>query len=551
MPGEAPKYRPGGSAAPSPSPPATALKMLWLLGCLCLAAGPALAKVGSFGECRRFFYGGLEPKGLGSASAAAICQQRGGQPRFATLYDRERSVPRWSAYVLRAQSCPGQAQRRSQWFVEPQLASASMSPDMATESESGLCCGAERPGQALSEHYEDTAFSRGQLNPGDHHCDAARTATFTLTNAVPLEPCFAHGRWRLLQRALRDQLRLSCPAGAYVVTGATPGTVAIPSAADKEGDRERQLGRVVVPRHVWTAVCCDSTKPEEKFSLAFLAENTAASRVQAFPVKTLAERLAAIHATSESVEIFADDCNSQSPKVQAVIAGVQNALDFSMSPAAGWKEAEDAGNAEEEEGLELDAATTLSFSSLRAWHQRFTKLHRQGAVACVLQRADAAPGPEPPAGSWAKECVLQQQKHLPSSLTAAEGWSCDRLPCDTHGEASYRWCYAAERRGESRVPCCSSRCAVPDGERQLSCDRGDGERISCSPLYSAVTVKGQSCRDGFPCGLYGKSYFWCYTDEQGSWDYCCAPQHFCGGHGYGYSWCYVDNRQSSWKKCAP
>ncbi|XP_067169866.1 endonuclease domain-containing 1 protein-like [Apteryx mantelli] len=531
------------------------MAMLWLLGCLCVGAAPALAKVGSFGECRRFFYGGLEPKRLGSPSAAKICQQHRGQPFFATLYDRWRLVPHWSAYTLSAELCPGQAQRRSQWFVEPQLVSADLSPDMSMESECSPCRGEGKLSQALNEHYEDTAFVRGQLNPGAHQCGASRTATFALTNAVPLEPCFAHGRWRALQWVLRAQLRQSCPASdggvAYVVTGATPGADAIPADDDREGDRERLLGQVTVPRHVWTAVCCDNAKPEEKFSLAFLAENKASSKIQVLQVKKLAEKLAAIHQTLETIEIFADDCNSQSPKTQDVLSAVTNALDSSLSafPAEAWKDLDDPDSSEEDQ--KLDVAVTLSFSSMARWHQRFTKLHRQGSLACVLQRADTVGDPAVPAGTWAKECVLQEQKHLPGSMAAAEGWSCDRLPCDFHGKSSHRWCYTDERSGESRVPCCSSRCAAADGEEKFTCDRGDGKRIACSPLYSAVTIQGQPCRAGFPCGLYGKRYFWCYTDDQNNWGYCCAPQHFCGSHGYSYSWCYVGNTWSKWEYCNP
>ncbi|XP_068780039.1 uncharacterized protein [Struthio camelus] len=533
------------------------MEMLWLLGCFCLGAGPVLAKVGSFSECHYFFYQGLAPKQLGSASATKICQQHRGQSHFATLYDQERFIPHWSAYILSTELCPGQALRRSQWFVEPQLVSMEMSPDMATESECSVCRSRGKLSQALNEHYEDTAYGRGQLNPAAHQCGATRVATFTLTNAVPLEPCFAHGHWQALQQVLQTQLWQSCSGHdgsvAYVVTGVTPGADAIPAAADMEGDRERLLRQVTVPRHIWTAVCCNNAKPEHKFSLAFLAENKAGSKIQALQVEKLAEKLAAIHGTSETTEIFADDCNSHSPKVQDILSAVKKALALAPSafPAEVWKDPGEPDSSEEDQKLELDVAVTLTFSSLMRWHRYFTKLHNQGALACVLQRADSVGGPALPADAWAKECVLQEQKHLPGSMTAAEGWPCNGWPCGFYGNSSYSWCYSAEKKGENQAPCCSTRCAVRAGEAAHTCDRGDGKRISCSPRYSAVTIQGQPCRAGFPCGLYGKTYFWCYTDDQDNWDYCCAPQHFCGTHSYDYTWCYVNNVQSKWKYCKP
>ncbi|XP_056423422.1 uncharacterized protein LOC130362613 [Hyla sarda] len=41
----------------------------------------------------------------------------------------------------------------------------------------------------------------------------------------------------------------------------------------------------------------------------------------------------------------------------------------------------------------------------------------------------------------------------------------------------------------------------------------------CSPSFD-VTMKGEPCRKDHLCGSYGKSYFWCYTDESNNWGYC-------------------------------
>jgi hypothetical protein len=66
-----------------------------------------------------------------------------------------------------------------------------------------------------------------------------------------------------------------------------------------------------------------------------------------------------------------------------------------------------------------------------------------------------------------------------------------------------------------------------------------------------TTVNGEkclrSCRQNREAG-----FFYCQVDDQGSWDFCCRPDHFCGfSPGLSVSWCYVGTgpSQSIWRSC--
>uniref|UniRef100_A0A8C4Y3S6 Endonuclease domain-containing 1 protein-like n=1 Tax=Gopherus evgoodei TaxID=1825980 RepID=A0A8C4Y3S6_9SAUR len=235
--------------------------MDWLmpLGCVSLWVGLVLSEVGSFSRCYDYFYKDVEPHGFRYSNLY----------HFATLYDRPQRIPRWSAYTLGDPNCPGQAKKMSQWFVEPQVspkADSTLSPDE------------RRSSQAINEDYEDTSYDRGHLNPNAFQCNVGRTATFTLTNAAPMDPCFNRIRWAKLEEALKRQLTGSCRnvgGKPYLVTGAVP-----------KWDRNRPYNRVSVPSHIWTAVCCDHRDNNCKFSFAFIGENKEVSNFK-MPLKII------------------------------------------------------------------------------------------------------------------------------------------------------------------------------------------------------------------------------------------------------------------------
>uniref|UniRef100_A0A8C8S1Y9 Endonuclease domain-containing 1 protein n=1 Tax=Pelusios castaneus TaxID=367368 RepID=A0A8C8S1Y9_9SAUR len=264
-----------------------------LLGCISLWAGLVLAEVGSFDECKQYFCKEFQPFGFQISHWAQICQRYNRQYHFATLYDKANRIPYWSAYILSVANCPDQTSRKRQWFVEPQV-----SP--STENESTLSEKELRFSQAINEDYEDTSYTRGHLNPYSFQCDDSSTATFTLTNAVPMEPYFNQVRWHKLEKNLKRQLIENCISKrgtAYLVTGAVP--------SDNEKIPKTDEDKVSVPSHIWTAVSCDHPDNNRKFSFAFLAENKAASRLQLMSVEQLNSELSRLY--SRTIKIFSND----------------------------------------------------------------------------------------------------------------------------------------------------------------------------------------------------------------------------------------------------
>nr|XP_005313444.1 endonuclease domain-containing 1 protein-like isoform X1 [Chrysemys picta bellii] len=542
---------------------------LILLGCVSLWAGLTLAEVGSFSGCTEYFYQGAEPRGFATADTAEICQRYNNRYHFATLYDRPNRIPRWSAYTLGDLACPGQPQRRSQWFVEPQLARPDKSPEMTTEADSTLTVDERRSSQAINEDYGDTSYDRGHLNPNAFQCNDGRTATFTLTNAAPMDPCFNRIHWYKLEKTLKTQLTVSCRnvgGTPYLVTGAVPSDgEKIPiEEEDKEGDRNRPYNRVSVPSHIWTAVCCDHRDNNRKFSFAFIGENKEASSLQIIPVEQLNAELSGLYKISETVNVFADDCGSRSQKGQEVLSATKEALYSSfriflfdsyphlLPPAKRSKLNSETSQVMRSTNLDQNKVqlTGIRFlvgiSSLSDWHRQFEKTYEQDDLACVLAPAGVAAAKA--SGISDKVCTLQEQKHLPNSGVTAKGGSCVKQACEYH-EYAYSWCYTSHSNHWDY--CCIAKCTVNPESKQYECPRGDGSTTPCSPQYSTVTVSGTACRADHPCGLYEKSYFWCYTDYQDNWDHCCSPQHYCGSHDYDYQWCYTQDPEAAWQYCTP
>ena len=62
--------------------------------------------------------------------------------------------------------------------------------------------------QAIMEDFRNTGYDKGHLNPNFYQCDDSRTATFTLTNAVPQDPCFNQQSWKKMEEASLDWSRI-------------------------------------------------------------------------------------------------------------------------------------------------------------------------------------------------------------------------------------------------------------------------------------------------------------------------------------------------------
>lgn len=94
------------------STPALLLLAAWL-------GGPVLGEVADdFSRCLDFFYKAAPPRGIGGPEYQPICQRYRNRYRFASLYDRRRRSPLFSAYELKV----ADGKRPSvPWMYEPQV----------------------------------------------------------------------------------------------------------------------------------------------------------------------------------------------------------------------------------------------------------------------------------------------------------------------------------------------------------------------------------------------------------------------------------------------
>ena len=80
--------------------------------------------------------------------------------------------------------------------------------------------------QAVDDDYAESGFNRGHLNPNFlMDGQEARLATFTLTNAVPQEPCFNQGAWKRAEQLFDEVFVSFCyrrGGQVHALTGAVP-----------------------------------------------------------------------------------------------------------------------------------------------------------------------------------------------------------------------------------------------------------------------------------------------------------------------------------------
>ncbi|XP_056369728.1 endonuclease domain-containing 1 protein-like [Oenanthe melanoleuca] len=221
-----------------------------LASCLCLGHSEVVKTFKT--ACTKFFYEKTLPSDiLRPRNAARICQVYDNQYRFATLYDKTRRIPVYSAYIYR----PGNGERYESWFVEPQLIKKKYRKAMDTEDSIietyGITSEDIGENQAIDKDYSGaTGFDRGHLCPSHHQSDYnGRWATFTLTNIVPQNSTLNQNAWRIYEEETMAEKTRGCDT-TYVITGAVPGNTNISN------------GRVNVPSHIWSAACClEGTNP--------------------------------------------------------------------------------------------------------------------------------------------------------------------------------------------------------------------------------------------------------------------------------------------------
>ncbi|XP_069482886.1 endonuclease domain-containing 1 protein-like [Ambystoma mexicanum] len=264
--------------------------LLLVLHCHTMVNAEVLTSPFSRKNCAEFFYKNTEPKNLLTQRFARICQQLNRNQkkyRFATLYDRIKRTPVYSAYIYEA----GRA-NRDDWFIEPQLVSQKYQREMEMESDTEIDPALLKESQAVNQDYVNSRYDRGHLNPCQHHRHASDSlATCTLTNIVPQNPVLNQGAWREYEESFRR--RAANCIMTYVITGVIPGNNYISD------------GRVNIPGYIWSAACCTRNQGGP-MTWAVIALNDREGTVDDISVKDLEEKLAT-H-PKRPVKLFHEDC---------------------------------------------------------------------------------------------------------------------------------------------------------------------------------------------------------------------------------------------------
>ncbi|NWR86545.1 ENDD1 protein, partial [Furnarius figulus] len=272
--------------------------MLWLLllqvwaSCLWLGHSEV---VNSFSTCSQFFYRGIFPSSaLQTNSSALICQRYMNQYFFATLYNTQKRIPVYSAYIY--QRGPGD-RPAARWMIEPQLVNRTYPKQMETEgalknmyhiSEIQIS-----QSQAINKDYDyQTGWNRGHLNPSGHqNSNVSRTATFTLTNVVPQNSSLNKGAWKSYEQKTVVQRSQNCQA-TYIIVGAVPGNRTIAN------------GRINIPSHIWSGACCKMNNTMSAW--AAIAQNDR-NHVDNITLGDLEGRLSRLY-NRGPVSLFHSDC---------------------------------------------------------------------------------------------------------------------------------------------------------------------------------------------------------------------------------------------------
>ncbi|XP_048061891.1 uncharacterized protein LOC125277522 [Megalobrama amblycephala] len=546
--------------------------VLGLLTCIVLRAFSAQAKVvRTFDECKQFFYKETAPRGM-DQNTKIICQmyEQGGS-YYATLYysDHHR-IPLYSAYTFDS-SCSSATGRTDDWHIEPQISQPRSQIDhMVLEKDSNKDI--IKRNQAISKDYTDTGYDRGHLNPNSFQCNEGRLATFTLTNAAPMDACFNRVHWKNWETTLRSFLKpmlVNHDATAYIVTGTVPdANLRIPQRGISE-----EPERVTVPSHIWTAVCYKHPDDRKSFSFGYMGKNQPEGDISLMTISNLNNRLGELYSeqskTYRLIKIFDGDCFGDSNKLimvqnafqklinLAVYRGVQMSSGIQTMYRA-VKRTVSSDSIPEKKVKVSEMTVKLAFDSMSTYYTVVEDLKAFAGSACLITHAkpllrkivhDELRKREVSEGRDAVECLLVPEKQK----TAADG-----SPCTSVTEFIYS-CQC--KSGSQTKPCCSSPCLYQDNLNSYRCYSGQTQ-IECSPRYSVVTAYGERCLDDHPCGTYGKDYYWCWTNYDllygFKWDYCspplwrskakngkyCRSNHACAYYGSDYRWCYTDDKNN-------
>ncbi|KAB5517709.1 hypothetical protein PHYPO_G00170330 [Pangasianodon hypophthalmus] len=538
-----------------------------LLICIVLRAFSAQAKVvhDFRQECKDFFYKKTEPGGM-DQNAKKICQyaEKLG-PYYATLYSVYHKIPLYSAYRFDSK-CFTDSGRPSTWHLEPQLSKPEQQTLYYMVHETQSNKNAYKGSQAISNDYSETGYDRGHLNPNSFQCNEGRMATFTLTNAAPMDACFNRNQWGKWEKTLRSFLKdtLASDGGAataYIVTGTVPSAnLRIPQREISE-----EPERVTVPSHIWTAVCYEHLSDNKKsFSFGYMGENRPEGSISLMSVSNLNTHIKNLYRQRAEISIFVDECFGDNNKLDEVKAKFQTLSNLPVNPGVQMssdmqniyltlRRAVSSDIIPEKKFKVSEMTIKLAFDSMSTYHDVVKDLKVSSGSTCLLTRVKPLVRNDLRKSnisgvSDAVECLLVQEKQK----TAADG-----SPCSSFSDSRYSC--QCETKGETKS-CCSTPCLYEENLNSYRCYSGQTQ-IECSAHYSLVTFNGQKCLDDHPCARYGEDYYWCKTIS-GSWDYCspplwrskarngkyCRTDHACAKYGSGYMWCYTDG-EGNYDKC--
>ncbi|KAJ1212417.1 hypothetical protein NDU88_000080 [Pleurodeles waltl] len=252
-------------------------------------------------ECVRSFHQKLEPTGLSSNRTASICQRLDGLYFYATLYDVSRRIPLYSAYVLEVSNTSRPDISSSNWYLEPMLSDLN-STNMEKPSSSVLREHLEliTENQAVNDDYRNSGYTRGHLNPSQHHSSKAQLATFTYTNMAPQESKLNSGTWNQYETHLKVNVLPAC-SKTHVLMGVVP-------SGSQPGQGVWIKERVNVPLYFWSAYCC-MHKGGGWVAEARLGLNANPYVVKTLTVPHLEEVLS--WEFGQSVIIFPNHCSSE------------------------------------------------------------------------------------------------------------------------------------------------------------------------------------------------------------------------------------------------
>lgn len=447
--------------------------------------------------------------------------------------------------------------------------------------------------QAINEDFENTDYDRGHLNPNSYQCGDSRTATFTLTNAVPQDPCFNQQSWKKMEKVSLKTMRANCTGGVqYFVTGVVRSRIRIPNEEhDVVVGRNRVYNRVTVPSHMWTAACCyDPTNQANGFSFAYIGKNAADSVVEIMSVSALEAKLVSNELgidRYESAKIFVDDCNeSRSKSIRDKVAvpmdiRVANTLDVlsrveqESIPGKKRKLVQQAVSlitsnevvAYDSSFARIDLGMTLERNNTLLNETRELLLDK-GTGLLLYKANDLTPGTRPAVGHLGGE--LDAYGIHPSSTKQDKNKTVSR-------SRPYLDALDAHKQGgvndQASTPVEDEYLIVPN----------------LSAAGSEVTLQGDRCINS-SCSVGGGTFHrWCYTDWSKTQGQCCVSEckfragkdhqtcftgasntdekacssrfsaiavsgqpclaeHECGLHGKGYYWCYIDIKKN-WHYC--